>query len=151
MTATRFEITEDGLFNPDSEALQRPEMLLYYSSDQGHTWSELHIVSIDLPPDRYTCNSAGSLTQFTPDRWMYPLETWKPEGYEGPPDQKAAAVFSADQGQTWGEFLPSPTTKAATSCGGSDEPSCPTAAPTFYCGLILRHLRRSRQPLDSLT
>ena len=35
---------------------------------------------------------------------MYPLETWKPEGYEGPPDQKAAAVFSADQGQTWGEF-----------------------------------------------
>ena len=81
-------------------------MLLYYSSDQGRTWSEPRIVPVDLPPDKYTCNGAGSLTQFAPDRWMYPLETWKPEGYQGPPDQKAAAVFSADQGQTWGEFTP---------------------------------------------
>ena len=118
MTATRFETTTGiskigtaqsdaaQLFDPDSEALQRPEMLLYYSSDQGRTWSEPRIVPVDLPPDKYTCNGAGSLTQFAPDRWMYPLETWKPEGYQGPPDQKAAAVFSADQGQTWGEFTP---------------------------------------------
>ena len=35
---------------------------------------------------------------------MYPLETWKPEGYVGVPDQKAAAVFSSDQGESWGEF-----------------------------------------------
>ena len=35
---------------------------------------------------------------------MYPLETWKPKSYGGPPDQKAAAVFSSDQGQTWSEF-----------------------------------------------
>ena len=85
-------------------------MLLYYSNDQGRTWSEPRIVPVDLPPDKYTCNGAGSLTQFAPDRWMYPLETWKPEGYHGPPDQKAlalaAAVFSADHGQTWGEFTP---------------------------------------------
>ena len=33
---------------------------------------------------------------------MYPLETWKPEGYVGPPDQKAAAVFSSDQGRVMG-------------------------------------------------
>ena len=104
MTATRFETTTGvskigtaqsdapQLFDPDSEALQRPEMLLYYSNDQGRTWSEPRIVPVDLPPDKYTCNGAGSLTQFAPDRWMYPLETWKPEGYQGPPDQKAAAV-----------------------------------------------------------
>ena len=103
MTATRFETTTGvskigtaqsdaaQLFDPDSEALQRPEMLLYYSSDHGRTWSEPRIVPVDLPPDKYTCNGAGSLTQFAPDRWMYPLETWKPEGYQGPPDQKAAA------------------------------------------------------------
>ena len=87
MTATRFETTTGvskigtaqsdaaQLFDPDSEALQRPEMLLYYSSDQGRTWSEPRIVPVDLPPDKYTCNGAGSLTQFAPDRWMYPLET----------------------------------------------------------------------------
>ena len=105
-SATRFETSDGELFDPDSEALQRPEMLLFSSQDQGHTWSAPQIITVDLPPDKYTCNGAGILTQFSPDRWMYPLETWKPAGYSGPPDQKAAAVFSNDQGQTWGEFTP---------------------------------------------
>ena len=104
MTATRFQADDDELFDPESEALQRPEMLLFWSADQGHTWSAPQVVPVDLPPEKYTWNGAGSLLQLEPDRWMYPLETWKPEGYEGPPDQKAAAVFSYDQGQTWGEF-----------------------------------------------
>ena len=64
------------------------------------------MVPVDLPPEKYTWNGAGQLQQFSPSRWMYPLETWKPEGYDGPPDQKAAAVFSADGGKTWGEFTP---------------------------------------------
>ena len=107
MTATRFQSEGgDNLFDPDSEALQRPEMRLFWSQDQGRTWSEPQIVTVDLPPDKYTCNGAGILTQFAPDRWMYPLETWKPAGYSGPPDQKAAAIFSTDRGQTWGEFTP---------------------------------------------
>ena len=104
MTSTRFQADEDSLFDPETEALQRPEMLLFWSRDQGRTWSPPQVVPVDLPPERYTWNGAGSLIQLAPDRWMYPLETWKPEGYEGPPDQKAAAVFSADQGASWGEF-----------------------------------------------
>ncbi len=104
MTATRFEVGESKLFDPDSEALQRPEMILFWSEDAGRNWSVPQIVPVDLPPDRYTWNKAGDLLQLAPDRWMYPLETWKPEGYRGPPDQKAAAVFSSDQGQTWGKF-----------------------------------------------
>lgn len=104
MTATRFEARENKLFDPDSEALQRPEMILFWSDDTGRSWSEPQVVPVDLPQDRYTWNKAGDLSQLAPDRWMYPLETWKPEGYQGPPDQKAAAVFSSDQGETWGEF-----------------------------------------------
>jgi len=104
MTATRFETGDAELFDPESEALQRPEMLLFWSADGGCTWSSPQGVPVDLPPEKYTWNGAGRLLQLRPDRWMYPLETWKPEGYEGPPDQKAAAVFSADGGQTWGEF-----------------------------------------------
>jgi hypothetical protein len=38
------------------------------------------------------------------DRWMLPFETWKPTGCTAPPDQKAAAIFSADQGRSWGEL-----------------------------------------------
>ncbi len=104
MTAGRSEATEDSIFDPESEALQRPENLLLWSQDRGRTWSDPQVVPVDLPPEKYTCNGAGRLQQLAPDRWMYPLETWKPEGYEGPPDQKAAAVFSSDQGRTWGEF-----------------------------------------------
>ena len=104
MSSTRFLAGDDELFDVESEALQRPEMLLYWSEDQGHTWSPPQVVPVDLPPDKYTWNGAGTLLLLAPDRWMYPLETWKPEGHEGPPDQKAAAVFSADQGETWGEF-----------------------------------------------
>ena len=104
MTATRFQVGEGALFDVDSEALQRPEMVLFWSSDRGATWSAPQVVPVDLPPDRYTANKAGDLMQLSPTRWMYPLETWKPEGYKGPPDQKAAAVVSTDQGKTWGEF-----------------------------------------------
>lgn len=103
MTAGRTKATGVNLFNPASEGLQRPENLLLWSDDWGRTWSDPpQVVPVDLPPEKYTCNGAGSLKQLAPDRWMYPLETWKPEGYDGPPDQKAIAVFSADQGRTWG-------------------------------------------------
>ena len=104
MAATRFEANSKQLFDPESEILQRPEMLLFWSEDQGHTWSAPQVVSVDLPPEKYTCNGTSGVEQLAPDHWMYPLETWKPEGYTGAPDQKAAAVFSADGGRTWGRI-----------------------------------------------
>ena len=104
MTVTRFEKTGGALFDADTEALERAEMLLLWSEDQGRTWSPPQVVPVDLPPETYTWNGAGVLLQLSHGRWMYPLETWKPAGYEGPPDQKAAAVFSGDHGKTWGEF-----------------------------------------------
>lgn len=105
LTATRFACSESALFDPTSEALQRPQMLLYYSGDMGHHWTAPQIVSVDLPAERYTANGAGTLLQLSPDRWMYPFETWKPAGYSGPPDQKAGALLSSDRGQTWDEWV----------------------------------------------
>ncbi len=104
MKATRFETGGENLFDLESEALQRPEMLVFWSSDLGRTWSAPQVVPVDLPKEKYTCNCAGVLLQLSPERWAYPLETWMPEGAEGPPDQKAGMVFSTDQGRTWGEF-----------------------------------------------
>lgn len=104
MTSTRFKAGSENLFDPHTEALQRPEMVLLWSNDRGASWSEPQVVPVDLPPDRTTWNGAGCLLQIAPDRWMFPLETWKPEGWAGPPDQRAMAVFSADRGRTWGEL-----------------------------------------------
>lgn len=103
MTASRFE-KKERLFDLDTEDAARCELVLLWSDDGGATWSTPQIVPVPLPSERYTWNGAGSLLQITDDRWMYPLETWKPEGHIGPPDQKAAALFSSDRGQTWGEF-----------------------------------------------
>ena len=103
MTSSRFE-KKDRLFDPNTEDLARCEIGLHRSNDGGDTWSAPQIVPVPLSPERYTWNGAGSLLQLAPDRWMYPFETWKPEGYVGLPDQKAAAVFSSDQGQSWGEY-----------------------------------------------
>ena len=106
LVCSRFETGGDtGLFDPETEALRRPEMCLFWSADLGTTWTaEPQIVAVDLPPERYTWNSAGQLLQLRPDRWMWPLETWKPAGYDGPPDQRAWALFSDDRGASWGEL-----------------------------------------------
>lgn len=104
MKAGRCQITGGNLFDPESEGLAHYEMLLLRSSDGGRTWSEPVVVDAGLPRDQYTANDAGTLLQIAPDRWIYPLETWKPHGWKGPPDQKAAALFSHDQGTTWSDF-----------------------------------------------
>ena len=78
LNATRFENS--------GGTLQRAEMLLFWSDDLGKTWSVPQGVPVELPPEKYTWNGAGPLIETAPNRWMYPLETWKPEGYEGPPD-----------------------------------------------------------------
>ena len=104
MTATRFHLDGGQLFDPDSEALGRAEPVLFWSDDRGESWSAPQVVPVGLPAERYTWNKAGRLVMLSPSRWLYPMETWKPTGYAGPPDQKALAVFSSDHGKTWGEL-----------------------------------------------
>lgn len=106
LTCTRFEIAgNDTLFDPDSEALQRADLCLFWSTDGGHTWTdEPQIVDVDLPRERYNWNGAGQLLMARADHWLMPIETWKPEGYAGPPDQRAWTLFSADGGATWGDL-----------------------------------------------
>ena len=100
MTATRFACSDMQLFDPESEALQQPQMLLYFSEDLSRRWNKPQIFTVELPPDCYTANGAGMLLQPRHGRWMYAFETWKPERYCGPPDQKAGALFSSNDGQT---------------------------------------------------
>lgn len=106
MRATRFEVGTTELFDSEEESAARGEALLYWSEDQGRTWSAPQIVPVNLPPERYTWNGAGArLLRISPSRWMYPMETFRPRGSGTPVDQKALAVFSSDQGKTWDELV----------------------------------------------
>jgi len=106
MRATRFEVGTTKLFDSDEESVARGEALLYWSEDRGRTWSAPRIVPVDLPRDRYTWNGAGArLLRISSDRWMYPMETFRPKGSKAPVDQKALAVFSSDKGKTWNELV----------------------------------------------
>jgi len=139
LVCSRFETGSEGaLFDPDTEALRRPDMCLFWSADDGATWTGPQLVPVDLPPERYTWNSAGQLLLLRPDRWMWPLETWKPEGFDGPPDQRAWAVFSADGGADWGEL-----TVVADDPGGSvlywDQMNCRLDDGRIYT-LLWTHL-----------
>ena len=105
MRATRFEVRNGEVFDPDAETVARGQALLYWSEDGGRGWSAPQVVTVDLPPEKYSWNGAGGrLLCLSATRWMYPLETFKPEESDGPLDQKAIAVFSSDQGKTWGDL-----------------------------------------------
>ncbi|MBM3934042.1 MAG: exo-alpha-sialidase [SAR202 cluster bacterium] len=101
LVSTRFE--KGDTFNVQTEAVPTCELVLMWSGDQGRKWSKPQIVPVGYPSDQYTWNGTGYLLQISPKRWMFPFETWKPEGYTGLPNQVAGAVFSSDQGKTWGE------------------------------------------------
>ena len=105
MRATRFRVVDGEIFNPDNETLVRAETLLYWSEDRGRSWSDPKIIPVPLPPEKYTWNSAGSrLMCLSPSRWMYAIETFKPEGSTAELDQKAIVVFSSNQGRSWDEM-----------------------------------------------
>ena len=103
MMTNRWRFIGDTLFDQGTGASQRSEPLLFWSEDGGITWSRPQVVSVDLPSDRYTCHAMGRLMILAPDRWMYPLQTGMPKG-AARREHMAAAVFSSDNGKTWGNF-----------------------------------------------
>ena len=107
LTGTRFETdSSPTTFDPATGTVQRGEMFLAWSDDEGHTWGEPISIPPPLDSARYSCNGSGVLLFLADDRWMYPFETWLPTGAATTTlDQKAAAMVSADQGKTWPEMV----------------------------------------------
>ena len=97
----RYRSQDEGLFDSKTGAIQHSERVLFWSTDRGRTWSPPRVVPVDLPTDKMSCHGMGRILRIAQDCWIYPLQTGKPVTAEEL-DHRAVAVFSNDQGHTWG-------------------------------------------------
>ncbi|MQG18341.1 MAG: exo-alpha-sialidase [SAR202 cluster bacterium] len=106
MRATRFETSKiNETFDSNTKSTQTGELISYWSSDLGKTWTEPSIVDIkELPTDKFTYNTAGKVLHINNNLLIYPIETGKPVGSKGDLDQKAGIIFSYDNGKSWQDF-----------------------------------------------
>jgi hypothetical protein len=77
----------------------QPQMLVYRSTDGGHTWAEQ---PVPVNPKLVGCSLANIL-ELEDGTLMLPFESWKSYDDLGPVNHAAYALFSADGGQHWGE------------------------------------------------
>ena len=76
LTGTRFETdSSPTAFDPATGTVQRGEMFLARSDDNGHSWGEPIPVVPPLDRAKYSCNGSGVLLMLDENRWMYPFET----------------------------------------------------------------------------
>ena len=88
------------LWNPATDGMLFPEMLVFRTTDGGHNWSNPEPVK--LPAGLIGC-SLANIFELDDGTLMLPFETWKGYDDPGPLTHEAMALFSTDGGMTWGE------------------------------------------------
>lgn len=92
---------EKPIVNLETDGILRPELVLFWSSDGGHTWSEPR--AIPLPEGLVGC-STSPVIELPDHNLLLPFETWKLYDDPAPAKQKAMAFFSRDEGITWDDL-----------------------------------------------
>jgi len=91
------------LFNPTTDGIMQPEMLLFRSTDGGHCWSEPEPLPV---PPALSGTSLGKVFELYDGTLLLPFETWK--GYDDPDPitHQAMLLTSADGGRSWSAPAP---------------------------------------------
>ncbi len=92
--------------NPATGGMMRSEHLLFQSGDGGRTWSEPQIM--DLPVEA-TTDTPSQIIELNDGRWFLACEQWKDWDDDAPLHIKGYALFSNDQGRTWGDRVDFPS------------------------------------------
>ena len=113
LVASRKECSVPGArdFNPETGGIRPRQKAILRSTDNGLTWSASEV--LDLPGDGLA-DTPSQIIELNSGRWFLACELWKGWDDENPLHIKGYAVFSDDQGKTWGDRLDFPTASDTT-------------------------------------
>ncbi|MBI3942524.1 MAG: exo-alpha-sialidase [Chloroflexi bacterium] len=108
LTCQRYDGSDPELplFNPATGGLRPMEVILFRSTDNGHTWSEPR--PIDFPGGGIA-DPPSQIIELNDGTLFLAGEIWKTWDDTSPLHIKGFAVFSHDRGQTWGERIDLPS------------------------------------------
>jgi hypothetical protein len=87
------------LYNPKTEGYLPAEVVLFRSLDNGRSWLAPQVVPL---PEGIIGNHSGPILELSNGHLLLPFETWKDYDDLNPAEQRAMALFSNDDGKTWG-------------------------------------------------
>lgn len=110
--AHREVVTDEDLlsYNPETGGAKPQESILLRSHDQGRSWSDPEV--LQLPPEPVV-DTPSSIIELNDGRWFLAGEIWKAWDDPAPLHIKGFAVFSEDQGKTWGNRVEFPSASDA--------------------------------------
>lgn len=86
-------------YNPKTGGCVATDTTFFTSDDKGKTWNGPNIIPIQ---GRYAY-SGGPIVELNDGRWMVVFETWKEFNDTQPLKVRVFALYSSDQGKTWGD------------------------------------------------
>jgi hypothetical protein len=79
--------------------------LISWSDDRGRSWTPATFIEAPLPATEYTHHTMGNVIEFSKQHWMFPVQLNSPKQYySGPNHHGAAALFTTDGGESFGDF-----------------------------------------------
>ena len=101
--ADRTDHPDEGLSNPENLGFVPTDVLIMRSRDAGRTWSEPALVAPPLEGSAFEL--CCPVTMLGDGRWLWPTAPWR--DWEGnlPGGQRMVAFVSADQGNSWPDYL----------------------------------------------
>lgn len=105
MRVARFDHKDPNqlVFNPATQGSLPYNICYLRSRDGGRSWSKPTVADFDTLFPGVVTAAHGGIIELPDGRWFQALETWKTYDDAGPFRLNTFAVFSEDEGHTWGQ------------------------------------------------
>jgi len=96
------ESDDEDVFNRETFGTKPAEWILLRSRDEGQSWEGPKVAQFPFSGPFEVCHA---IVELTDGRWLLPTSILRQWDGSTPHGLKAIALVSADQGQTWTEFI----------------------------------------------